>query len=189
MEESEIDPEIAAAMGFSSFGTQPNAKRRKVADDAVVDMATYMYGQGKGANSIPLGNRRETSKSTVDEAQPLNEENTTEAETEHLESNISTGTEAIQTQSNNSHMNTAVGQKSENGGGQVPPASEISALSDQSVQQVTHTALLEKTLEELGPQELYQLRKGIRTQDGSIVYFQKSFIEDPWNHSEIDIKE
>lgn len=55
---------MAAAMGFSSFGTQPSAKRRKYnphTDDAFVAASSQPSGQpanhGKGSNAIPLGNR------------------------------------------------------------------------------------------------------------------------------------
>lgn len=47
------DPALAAALGFSAFGTQPNAKRRKYnTNDAVVGIDPV-----NGANSLPLGIR------------------------------------------------------------------------------------------------------------------------------------
>lgn len=55
----DIDPEIAASMGFASFGTQANAKKRKFnPNDAVVDVssnpaATEGHGQGQPRQQIP----------------------------------------------------------------------------------------------------------------------------------------
>jgi hypothetical protein len=65
----EFDAAMAAAMGFSSFGTKPSAKRRKFnsSNDAVVATPTLSasssqqqrqpQNQGRGANAIPLGGR------------------------------------------------------------------------------------------------------------------------------------
>ncbi|KAI4599124.1 hypothetical protein KJ359_002082 [Pestalotiopsis sp. 9143b] len=52
---------MAAAMGFSSFGTQPSAKRRKfnsTSDSFVAGSSSSSGGDhGKGANALPLGTR------------------------------------------------------------------------------------------------------------------------------------
>src|SRR4051812_11530472 len=55
----DIDPEIAAAMGFSSFGAQPSAKKRKYTqEDAIVDLpASAPQQKSSGANSTQLGVR------------------------------------------------------------------------------------------------------------------------------------
>ncbi|WPG98815.1 Hypothetical protein R9X50_00161200 [Acrodontium crateriforme] len=60
----DIDPEIAAAMGFGGFGTQ-SGRKRKFDDGAFVDSpsASANASTGKGANSIPLGTRT-TERST-----------------------------------------------------------------------------------------------------------------------------
>jgi len=58
-EDMEIDPAIAAAMGFSGFGAQPAKKRKFDSNDAFVDSETDQQHipQVKGANSMPLGIR------------------------------------------------------------------------------------------------------------------------------------
>ena len=61
MDDMEIDPAIAAAMGFSGFG----GKKRKQGgmDEAFVDPGTSKHSKavpGKGANNVPLGDRRAT---------------------------------------------------------------------------------------------------------------------------------
>lgn len=63
-DEFEIDPGLAASMGFSSFGN--SSKKRKYNDEAVTDI-TPAHGKvkqpqgassGRGANITPLGNRK-----------------------------------------------------------------------------------------------------------------------------------
>ncbi|KAK6208433.1 hypothetical protein LQW54_006778 [Pestalotiopsis sp. IQ-011] len=60
MEDDSADA-MAAAMGFSSFGTQPSAKRRKFnsSSDSFVTASSSSSGgdHGKGANALPLGTR------------------------------------------------------------------------------------------------------------------------------------
>jgi len=60
------DPELAAALGFSSFGAQPSTKRRKYNTyDAVVDIDVP---HGSAANSLPLGQRPPKSNVNVNNA-------------------------------------------------------------------------------------------------------------------------
>ncbi|KAK3621134.1 hypothetical protein LTR56_016540 [Elasticomyces elasticus] len=61
----EVDPAIAEAMGFAGFGAQPGKKRKYDDNDAFVDPATATGVSTartkdivKGANSLPLGNRK-----------------------------------------------------------------------------------------------------------------------------------
>lgn len=61
--EMEMDPAIAAAMGFSGFGTQPG-KKRKFNDDAFVDpeaangsKTVQSEGIANGPNNLPLGEK------------------------------------------------------------------------------------------------------------------------------------
>lgn len=61
-DDMEIDPALAAAMGFSGFGTQPNNKKRKFnTNEGFVDPEignATLKGKGKGAtgaNNVPVG--------------------------------------------------------------------------------------------------------------------------------------
>ncbi|KAK5710014.1 hypothetical protein LTR17_019234 [Elasticomyces elasticus] len=61
----EVDPAIAEAMGFAGFGAQPGKKRKYDDNDAFVDPAAATNVSTarttdvvKGANSLPLGNRK-----------------------------------------------------------------------------------------------------------------------------------
>lgn len=74
---SDIDPAIAAAMGFSSFGAAPAAKRRKFnADDTYVEGQASREQQkqrkdrqqGSGANTMALGTRRNAPSGDVAQA-------------------------------------------------------------------------------------------------------------------------
>jgi hypothetical protein len=63
MDDFEIDPAMAEAMGFSSFGS----KRRKHAaraDDAFIDDSGTQIPASTGANDIPLGARAVPSAAT-----------------------------------------------------------------------------------------------------------------------------
>jgi hypothetical protein len=53
----EIDPALAAAMGFTGFGAQPSKKKRKFDNDSFVD-PSIGRPQGNGANSTPIGRRK-----------------------------------------------------------------------------------------------------------------------------------
>ncbi|KAH9841310.1 yellowish-green 1 (ayg1) [Teratosphaeria destructans] len=72
----DIDPAIAAAMGFSGFGTQPGKKRKFDANDAfvdpdAVDASKTAKGQvhAKGANNLPLAERKQKSSAAIDDAE------------------------------------------------------------------------------------------------------------------------
>ncbi|KAK3706188.1 hypothetical protein LTR37_012889 [Vermiconidia calcicola] len=59
-EDVEIDPDIAAAMGFSGFGTQGGTKRKFDANAGFVDPSVsdaQKPAEVKGANNMPLGDR------------------------------------------------------------------------------------------------------------------------------------
>jgi hypothetical protein len=114
-DDMEIDPALAAAMGFSGFGVQPG-KKRKYDNDAFIDPDTTKAdqgGTGKGANSMPLGQRK-------------------------------------------------AGQHGHGG-------------NDGQHAMMTGTATV--TVAEAS---LEQLKQGVRNERGDMVYFQPSFIDDPW---------
>lgn len=57
----EIDPAIAAAMGFSNFGSASNKKRKFNDNDGFVDPDIAKGGpQGTSANNLPIGERKPT---------------------------------------------------------------------------------------------------------------------------------
>ena len=69
MDDLEIDPAIAEAMGFTSFGS----KRRKHAaraDDAFIDDSSTQIPASTGANDVPLGVRPVANTATEQGQEP-----------------------------------------------------------------------------------------------------------------------
>jgi hypothetical protein len=135
----DIDPAIAAAMGFSGFGAQASKKRKFDSNDGFVDpnisTASTQKQQpptGKGANAVKLGDR--TVAKTA--AHPPG------------------GTE----------QGSALSAQNVAGGN----AGSASGVSAGATGQGTKGASLEA------------LRNGVRNENGDMVYFLPSFIEDPW---------
>lgn len=74
----EIDPAIAAAMGFSGFGMQPGKKRKfDAGGEAFVDSniqqtatdSSKDQSSGRGANTTPLGSRSSGTQKSAAEAE------------------------------------------------------------------------------------------------------------------------
>ncbi|KAK6432282.1 hypothetical protein LTR95_011543 [Oleoguttula sp. CCFEE 5521] len=117
MDESmDIDPALAAQMGFSSFGGAPK-KRKFDANDAVTDVDAAVKNQ---APSKP--------KPTGSNSQPLGQ------------------------------------------------------IADRTSAKPTAVAASAETREstEFGQPSLQALRQGVRSENGDMVYFLPSFLEDPW---------
>jgi hypothetical protein len=68
----EVDPAIAAAMGFSGFGASSNKKRKFNKDDGFVDpdIVTAAH-QSSGANSVAVGPRNGSRVQRTTDHQPL----------------------------------------------------------------------------------------------------------------------
>lgn len=144
-DDMEIDPAIAAAMGFSSFGIRPGQKRKFDANDGYIDpeasvSAREISAQGKGANAMPLGDRKAV-KATGDG---------------------STGTEKAC------------------GGGAKEAQSQQRRTGVPSKQTSGNHASAGAT----GASDLRAFRNGVRNEQGDMVYFLPSFLEDPWKDLE-----
>lgn len=159
-----VDPAMAAALGFSSFGTQPDTKRRKYThNDAVVDLPTSISrpttkkkNGAQGANALPLGQRR-TSPST---STPEPSSSTAQAQRN----------EAI------AEVAANVSEVADTSGAHPPLSARNTALEgllqkwDVPTQGVRHFSQV----------ELQALREGVTVQQGYVAYYLPSFIEDPW---------
>ena len=75
-EDMEIDPAMAAAMGFSSFGTKPGAKRKYHSNDGFVDPA--VSSQTKSVERVQSSNNKATKLPT----------NTQNATASNVDSNV-----------------------------------------------------------------------------------------------------
>lgn len=159
----DIDPEIAASMGFASFGAQPSAKKRKFNhNDAIVDIAPAE--SKSGANATQLGIRRkqttENDASNVGTQAPATVEDQSTTEQQQGE--------AHQLPAKPDSTAPSSGPKPQDRG---PPRGGESEV---------YASIQGKKITDLGPQELSALSKGVRNEVGDTVYFKPSFFEDPW---------
>lgn len=146
------DPELAAALGFSSFGAQPSTKRRKYNTyDAVVDID---IPHGSAANSLPLGQRPPKSNANVNNASQ-NPSPLSAAAEEKRENDIEAADGATV---------------------QPAPQATNSAMSNMLQDWDVET----KGPRKFSQSELHALREGLRLPGGTITYFLPSFVEDPW---------
>lgn len=67
----EIDPEIAAAMGFGSFGSQPKDKRKYHSENAYVDPSV----SATGANSQTVVSAAKKATDEIDDDAPKDDSN------------------------------------------------------------------------------------------------------------------
>jgi hypothetical protein len=123
----EIDPAIAASMGFSSFGDQVKKKRKYEGNDAFIDPDASLSTDSPkltGANAM------------------------------NVTSSPKRVTEPVIAQKS---VNTDIAPRAgDPASGYVGPAGYVSKYS------------------------LEELRRGVKNENGDMVYFQPCFIEDPW---------
>lgn len=126
-EDFDIDPAIAAAMGFGTFGAQKSQKRKFNANDGFVDPSVGKpeAAHGTGANSMPMQDRKEKPARVVSQDAPK-----------------------LIASASSSHA-----QKS-----------SLAAYDPQTQDSPS----------------LEALKFGVRNIRGDMVYFSKSFLEDPW---------
>lgn len=126
-EDFEIDPAIAAAMGFGAFGAQKSQKRKFNANDGFVDPSVGKpeAAHGTGANSMPMQDRKEKPARVMSQDAPK-----------------------LVASASSSHA-----QKS-----------SLAAYDPQTQDSPS----------------LEALKFGVRNIRGDMVYFSKSFLEDPW---------
>jgi len=144
------DPELAAALGFSSFGAQPSTKRRKHNTyDAVVDIDVP---HGSAANSLPLGQRPPRSNiNGASQVPSLNSEVIKEKQENAAEAADGAAVQPVPVENN-------------------PVISSI--LHDWDVESQGPRTFSQA--------ELQALREGVRLPGDVITYFLPSFIENPW---------
>ncbi|GME24276.1 L d-transpeptidase catalytic cell wall binding repeat [Neofusicoccum parvum] len=67
----ELDPEIAAAMGFESFGKTKNDSKKRRVDAAFTELNANTFNpSASGSNAMPLGPRRKSGDSGTPETRP-----------------------------------------------------------------------------------------------------------------------
>ncbi|KAF2108712.1 hypothetical protein BDV96DRAFT_652650 [Lophiotrema nucula] len=161
------EDDIAAAMGFSAFGG--NKKRKYDASNSPKSQAA-----GKGANSIPLGVRTKATKNEGDESIVPSSEAASQPKFD---------TKGKQKQPPASGLADFLAR------GQVLEAEKASD-AQQSATTTSHgqDEISSESVSFGGPAipqaELAALRRGVRNEEGDMVYFQPSFVEDPWEKLE-----
>ena len=178
-EDVDIDPAIAAAMGFSSFGAKPIAKRRKINDESK---------SGSGANTQPLGQRNQPSKAVSGTRLPEQEI----GQAEDHEPKAKQRTKTKQPAPSGLAGFLSRGQDLPMPAVAPVPVAEHPASAETTTKPEgprTATAEHQKLAE--GPQGAFRTaaqekpslaayRHGVRNERGDMVYFLPSFLEDPW---------
>lgn len=148
----EIDPDMAAQMGFANFGTQPNTKKRKyIHNDAFVDRSITTVPERKtGANNTELGVRGSKAAPPADHVCSLSPSSCSRSTTDNRQARIYEPAGPAQQQ----------------------PVDGPSFLAE----------IEKKTIADLNSSDLDRLAKGVRTPNGDMAYFKPSFIGNPWEH-------
>jgi hypothetical protein len=173
MDDTDIDPEIAEAMGFSSFG---GTKRRKFNHDAVVDTQPHK----SGANTAPLGSRTAPANGHSQQL-PVGQPSYP----------------AYQSYQNPSQPNAGGPSQMYQHGFDLPkrpPKWPETQTQTQTPEKPADSQNLETSspttafptgvpkgfFDKLTWKELEAFRKGVKDENGDVAFFLPSFIEDPW---------
>lgn len=178
-DEEDNDVDVAAVMGFGAFGSQPQPKRRKM-NDATIDSST-------GANTTSLGIRQRLI---------ADQDDTTTPATEHdkgavIDPSQASGPIPKSKDKRAKKQTSAGGLAGYLSRGQAIPDKptinvDLSSATDNQTQAPANNqanSLLSKDPTEFTTDDLFRLRKGVINAKGEPVYFQPSFIEDPWSQN------
>ena len=191
-----VDPEIAAAMGFSSFGSKAKNKRRRPDFDEELSAATRV-GKSPKIGPTSDGSRGEeileSAPSSTVAQDPTADQAMTSSTADEVEPRESiyqripdTPNKAMPTQRKQHPAPGGLAAFLQRGLA-LPDGPDLSA--EQTTENVAESAvpplelpksILEKSLEELSPQDLGVLARGVPNEIGDVVYFQMNFLEDPW---------
>lgn len=170
MDDIEIDPAIAEAMGFSSFG---GTKRRKFNHDAATIDPDITKPHPSGANTAPLGSR-----SNIDHGIDLPQRS------EY--SNYQDPGRSMPPQTYQQVFDLAKRPpKPEKSPATHKPRDFEKSIESQNAETNSPTTAFPTGVpkgffDKLTWKELEQFRKGVKDENGDIAYFLPSFIEDPW---------
>lgn len=154
--------DMAAMMGFSSFGAKPNppSKKRKLEQTAASKTGA---GSGSGSNTMPLGKPRGQKKDADRGSQASGQQDMGRDEGYAQASETGEGEERVQ------------GAKGD--GGAAHGGDELMSGGN------GHSGLLESGAE--GRPNWNVLRRGVKDERGDMAYYDASFVEDPWKHLKI----
>ncbi|KAL9002521.1 MAG: hypothetical protein Q9188_004544 [Gyalolechia gomerana] len=189
--ENETDIDIASAMGFSSFGSQPQAKKRKVAHPHRQPGSEASGGNVSGGNKIPLGKGREREGAAEKPVQiggtgagmgirGEGVEGGATANRESVEKGGGEGVrveEAVECDGEAMRRLPTVEETRRECGGMSTPGMEGSGARG-----MEGRAVLGRVLRGDGFQghSWKEWRDGVRDERGDVAFFDASFVEDPW---------
>ena len=152
-ESSEED--VAAAMGFGSFGAKPHLKKKRKTEPS--------SEQGSGSNSLPIGQRKERDTSRAEETQNIS---SLGDPVTHAMGEVPPGNPRM-SEVAPGHMTLP----------KRPPSPEH---VHQGVTGVGSNVEREPGKLNNGQWDWNALRKGVRDKNGDTAYYNASFVEDPW---------
>lgn len=181
MDETEIDPAIAAAMGFTSFGV--SKKRKYHHNDTVIDTSSTPKPQAPpkvsatGVNRMQLGEKRPSpaeARAKVDDPGYTDDaESKARSAGHHAVGKpsppIGTSHHAPNSMQTQPRISEMVGAETSSTAGSGPSPASLS-----------QGPVVMSTGKQVSHGELQALRKGVRNDRGDTVYFLPSFIQDPW---------
>ncbi len=150
--------DMAAMMGFSSFGAKPNppSKKRKLEQLAATRTGAE---SGSGSNSMPLGQPRGQKKEATDGLGGFNKQH-------------GRGREGhVQPVESIKKVESGKGEKA--GGAKDAGASSTNTVGSSD-------GLPAGALQ--GNYDWQSLKRGVRNERGDVAYYDASFVEDPWKH-------
>lgn len=148
---------MAATMGFSSFGSKPKppSKKRRLAQQSA---APSGLARGSGINTTPLGNPKRQTKLEGAGSDPQNDRSVVDhqSDSRHVD--------------NGTWQGFSGGRSHYEGGmeGAVSEANKYAATVRQDDQEEAYN--------------WHALRKGVKDEKGDVAYYDPSFVEDPWKH-------
>jgi hypothetical protein len=174
MDDTDIDPEIAAAMGFSSFG---GPKRRKFNHDAVIDGVNVNQPHKSGANTAPLGTRTAFSNA---ESNQLPLEHPSHSNVPGVQDPNARNQAALSHFSPQGFDLPKRPPKPEGQTNRTEKQSESANIDASPKTTAFPTGVPKQFFDKLTWKELEAFRKGVKDGNGDVAFFLPSFIEDPW---------
>jgi hypothetical protein len=173
MDDTDIDPEIAEAMGFTSFG---GTKRRKFNHDAVVDTKPHP----SGANTAPLGSRSNPVNGNSQQLPVGQPSYAGYQNSQHPKGPYAGG--PSQTYQHGFDLPKRPPKWPETQMQmQAPEKSVESQIAEISSPTTAFpTGVPKGFFDKLTWKELEAFRKGVKDENGDVAFFLPSFIEDPW---------
>lgn len=191
----DIDPEMAAAMGFTSFGAKPTKRRKVTHNTSVIEdqEGELVTVASSGANSAPLGVR-----SRLTRLEEGGEDQGVDANEAHMDiageqMDMRKGPEKGKGRPKEGAPMGLADYISWGNSVAAPSSQQAQAQSQPTGSVPTHQNRMPATAHLNGgngasswPQgvpsreELGSLRRGVQNARGDMAYFLPSFIEDPW---------